>query len=217
MSPPLEFLRRRKYVGFEVDIIREVANVLGRELIFVEASSEKLSKMLASGECDLVMGGYVQGAEAINSTIPYFSSDLAILIDTLCRPLITSLADLKGGVIGIIEGIGVEPWMEGYRDVRSYRADQMIDAMADLTTGKIDALCHLHLVATYLKYATPTVKLLDRLPSSTRPLVFGVSKELEETVNQTLSELNIQPIAKRWFGQTIESESIDSKKVIDQI
>jgi ABC-type amino acid transport substrate-binding protein len=57
VNPPFEYIFRGKKVGFEVDLIREIAHRLRLEPLFVNTQWEVILQQMQDGRYDCVIGG----------------------------------------------------------------------------------------------------------------------------------------------------------------
>lgn len=182
VNPPFAYVRKRREVGFEIDLAREIAKKLDAELQF-------------GIEGDLKVGGGT-------SDEPYMMAPLTVLVDTQRRPQITSFADVKGK-IGV-QGFGKEI-AEQLGEVINYPKERTIDAIVDLTSGKIDAFLMVKPAALYLSFSSMTVEMIDEVPGISCPLGFDIqSVELREKVKVAQKELVeegvFDTIYRKWFG-----------------
>ena len=91
-------------VGFDVDILRLLADDLGVEekVISMDWNQITSAAVFAANKCDVAMGGATitdKRAEAVLFSDPYFNSTQALLVKTGSG--ITGLADLRGKRLGI--------------------------------------------------------------------------------------------------------------------
>ena len=84
-------------VGYDVDVAKRLADVLGVKLEITEVSGAVRITMLQSGQIDVVianMTANLERAKAVDFTIPYLKSGIKIL--TREDTGVKTLADLKG-------------------------------------------------------------------------------------------------------------------------
>lgn len=109
---PLAFKQEGKLVGIEVDNAREVAGVLGREVVFVEMSSGDYIDALNSGKVDVVMSGYSvtdERATQVDFARSFMQiGQMAIILAARAGELAHPRAMYRGGM-----RIGVEPGTTG--------------------------------------------------------------------------------------------------------
>ena len=74
--PPFEFVENNEYVGFEIDLIHAMEEVLGERIVIKDIRFNQLIPSLSSGEIDLVISGltiFEQRKEVVDFTIPYYN------------------------------------------------------------------------------------------------------------------------------------------------
>lgn len=95
--PPAGYVDKEgKVVGFDVDILKYIANKLGVELEIKQVTSKTRIPMLVNGNIDMVaavMNATKKRAEVIDFSIPYYKGGRTILVRKDSG--ITSIADLE--------------------------------------------------------------------------------------------------------------------------
>jgi len=72
-----------RFIGFDMDLARELAHDLGVELRIEEMAFDSLPSALATGKIDLILSGMTANAERAKSfsfTDPYFHTELCLLV-----------------------------------------------------------------------------------------------------------------------------------------
>lgn len=91
-------------IGFEVDLARELARVLGVALVRVQAPYENLVQVLDRGDCDLVLNGFeptpARRAQVL-FTRPYYIFQLQLSVARSSAG-IRGLGDLAGRRVGVL-------------------------------------------------------------------------------------------------------------------
>lgn len=100
-----------KYSGLEVDIATEMAKRIGYNNVeFVTVTPESRKKMLQDSKVDALVACYSitsSREENFDFSPSYYDTDVDIM--TQRSALITSINDLKGGIIGTMSGSDVAP------------------------------------------------------------------------------------------------------------
>ena len=201
VNPPFEYIFRRKKVGFEVDLIREIAHRLRLEPIFVNTQWEVILQQMQDGRYDCIIGG-ITITPARQATLawsdPYMTTTLSLVINSTKTPQIRSLADLKEAEVGVQAAttdndVATAMQRRGQiGKVKVYPFDQIADAMTDLASGRITAVMKVYPVAAWLARQTPGLRIVAQLPDDPQPLGIGFNKNsplLVATVNGVLSEM----------------------------
>jgi len=86
-----------RFIGFDMDLARELARDLGVKLRIEEMAFDSLPSALATGKIDLILSGMTANAERAKSlsfTAPYFRTELCLLVGA--RSGIRRKEDVKG-------------------------------------------------------------------------------------------------------------------------
>ena len=101
---PFEFEEDGKVQGFDYEIVRAMAELLGLEVEFRTTPFDSIIPALAAGECDMIASAMTitdERAEQVDFTEPYFDADQSLLIRAEDEGTISSLEDLAGKTIGV--------------------------------------------------------------------------------------------------------------------
>ncbi|MBM3573582.1 MAG: transporter substrate-binding domain-containing protein, partial [Alphaproteobacteria bacterium] len=114
--PPLGLFNDKNQIdGFDVDVAREVAKMLGVELEVVQVGSPDRIPFVASGKIDFVMGAMTrtpERAKVIDFTVPVHTEIFGVLT-TEGKPYKTA-ADLNDDKVTLVQVRGTTPvqWIE---------------------------------------------------------------------------------------------------------
>ena len=145
---PLAFKQDGKLMGIEIDNAREVGNILGRPVKFVEMPNRRYVEALNSGEVDVVMSGYSvtpDRQDQVAFTDPFMQvGQMAIILAERAGQLAYPRALYQSGI-----AVGVEPGTTGESfaresfpgaDILRYaEPDQAFEALRE---RKIDVFIH---------------------------------------------------------------------------
>lgn len=215
-NPPFEYLNNKKEIGFEVDLIREIAKRLHLQLEFKNTQWEKIINELRENRYDLIMGAITITADRkklIAFSKPYMTTTLSIVINKDKTPQVKTIADLSQLTMGIQAAttdfdIARQMKNQGQiHGIKVYPFKNFNLAIADLRTGKIGALMKVFPVAYYYVEHYPELKVISAVPNAPQPLGFGMNlanQELVKAVNQVQAEMQADgtyaKIYKKWFG-----------------
>lgn len=195
-----------RIIGFEVDLMDEVAKKLGRKAEFVQNQWDGLVPGLDRGDYDVAANGIeITGdrARRVAFSLPYFYTYQQITVRRENQSL-QSLGDAQGKVAGTLKYSLAERILHerGGISVRGY--DSQTTIYDDLSNGRLDFVLLDHPVAVY--YGEPD----DRLKSVGRPvgeLSYGIAirkgdRALLASINQAIAELRkegvLRDIYDRW-------------------
>ncbi|HEY1856848.1 ABC transporter substrate-binding protein [Acidocella sp.] len=154
-DPPFEFTTAAGPEGFDVALMRRIAEQLGHtwQLVrFTGADFNGIFAGLDDGAYDCVASGttITPGRERIaDFCAPYAVSGQSLVVDPSRHPNVHGIADLKGLVIGVQRGNTSQPIADRLvaehraARVRVYAYDEIEQALDDLSTGGCDAFMKL--------------------------------------------------------------------------
>ncbi|MDC7240427.1 MAG: transporter substrate-binding domain-containing protein [Spirochaetales bacterium] len=144
---PFEFLdgETNEMVGYDIDLMRLMADKLGVELEVVDMDFTSLIPTLQSGKADVVCAAmYIKPAreEVVDFAAPYMKTGMVLVVPS-SDTSIKSTDDLDGLRVGAKMGATSEAVLQDMLDagadfeIVSY--NETVDYMLDLQTGRIDA------------------------------------------------------------------------------
>lgn len=145
--PPFESIENGKAVGFDVDLITEIAKRLNLTVKVQTAIFDTIFTALASHKYDVVISSVTikqKRKDTIDFTDPYMKSDQSIAIDTAKQPDVKGVDDLATKTVGVQKGTTGEDCANALKalgkvkQVRSY--SDIPTAFSDMTAGRIDAV-----------------------------------------------------------------------------
>ena len=214
VNPPFEYLFDEAKIGFEVDLMNEVADRLGLRSEFVNTQWEVILQQMQDGLYDCIVGGITitpARQDILAGSQPYMTTTLSLVVDSARTPGIRSLADLKEASVGVQAAttdldIAIALQRRGeIGSVKVYPFDRIKDAMTDLAAGRITAVMKVYPVAAWLARKTPGLHIVAQVPNDPQPLGIGFSKNnpgLLAAVNGVLADMKrdgaYARLADRW-------------------
>jgi ABC-type amino acid transport substrate-binding protein len=197
-------------VGYDVDVAKRLADVLGVKLEITEVSGAVRITMLQSGQIDVVianMTANLERAKAVDFTIPYLKSGIKLL--TRADTGVTTMADLKGKKVIVGRGTTGEAMIKAKApDAEMVYTDAFApQAILLLQQGRADAAIE---DSTLVDYAAKQNADLIALPDiyTADPEAIGVAKGdpeflryLDMFVSFYISSGAYQENYTHWFGQ----------------
>lgn len=146
--PPFESIEDGEAVGFDIDLITEVAERLSLEVEVASAAFDTIFTALASGKFDVVISAVTikeERKQTVDFTDPYFSADQSLSVRSADAETIGGVDDLEGKTVGVQAATTGEDCAKNalqaedkVGEVRSY--DTAPDAFTDLAAGRVDAV-----------------------------------------------------------------------------
>ena len=214
--PPFEFTKDGKIVGFDIDLINEIAKTMHMEVKIREMEFSSLIPSLNSGEVDLIISSISRNSdrsENIDFSEPYYASAFTVISKD--DQNFSSLEDLPNDAkVGVQTGSTMENFVNNYNDsvdksLKIISLGSNFILIEKLKLGEIDAL------VVEDAQASSFVKNIVGLKSNTiednvyideeeSSYVIGLKKDssLTEKVNQAIENLNnngqIDLLLKKW-------------------
>ncbi|WP_299820470.1 ABC transporter substrate-binding protein [uncultured Jannaschia sp.] len=197
------------YAGFEVDLVAEVADRLGRDYEIVNIPFNGLFSAVQSGRIDLAISSITITAERLESVTfaqPYYDSDQSL---TVAAGGPASLDEMADKVVGVDTGSTGDMWAtehqaeHGFGDIRRYEG--LAPAMLDLEAGRIDGYISDIPALLYYTKDKPQLKVVERIETGEKySMMFALDAPLATEVNDVLTELKeegvLADLHETWFG-----------------
>jgi len=144
--PPFEYVEEGEIVGFDIDLVKEIAKLQGFEVEFRDISFDSLIPGLASGSLDMVAAGMTiteARKEVVAFSDPYYSANQSVLVHEESEEDLTVL--FGSNDVGVQTGTTGDTWVRDKlieRDIltgelRNY--DSYVFVIRDLANKNIDA------------------------------------------------------------------------------
>lgn len=217
-DPPFEFMTKDGPAGFDITLMRRIAEILGRKWQLVPYEGADFNGIFAGlddGSYDCIASGttVTPGRRKIaDFCAPYAVSGQSLVVDVARHPNVHGIADLKGLVIGVQRGNTSQPvaakLVAEHRavHVRVYAYDEIEKALDDLTSGGCDAFMKLAPVTAWFVRNRPTLKVVETGITVER---LGIcvrhgNATLRNAVNKAQAALaadgTLAELIKQWLG-----------------
>ena len=141
--PPMEFVdENRQVVGYDIDLMRAVAEAAGFQVEFRNTAWDGIFAGLANGDYDAVISSVTITDErkaTMDFSIPYINAG-QVLIVAQATSGVTTLSDLVGKRVGAQIGTTGAFEIEAVAGVTLVTYDELGLAIADLANGRIDGV-----------------------------------------------------------------------------
>lgn len=213
---PFEFMdtKTREFVGYDIDLIRAVADKAGYDIEVVNMGFDALIPGLAAGSVDVVAAGVSitpERAARVEFTKPYYTAGLSMIVRKKDAAKYPDFKSLAGQAIGAQIGTtGAEKakTIPG-ASVQTFNATS--EAFMALQVGHVAAVIHDRPVLAYFMKMQPRAARslqLQNVLEDSQQYGFAVKKgntELLEKLNKGLDAVRAEGIDKKihekWFAQ----------------
>jgi ABC-type amino acid transport substrate-binding protein len=182
VNPPFEYITRGEHVGFEVDLMKEIARRLELKPIFVNTHWATILKEMHDGRYDCIVGGITitpKRERVLAWSVPYLTTALSLVVNGARTPEIHGLADLKGALVGVQAAttdydaaLAMQKRGE-IGGIKVYPFNRIEAAMSDLEAGRITAVMKVAPVAAWLSAKTAGLRIVAQVPDDPQPLGIG--------------------------------------------
>lgn len=189
---PYEYYKGTEIVGVDVDIAKEVAAAMGKELQVVDMEFAAILGAVETGRADFGAAGISiteERKEQVDFTIEYVTSKQVFVV--LATSEVESIEDLNGATVGVQLGTIADFELEEVEGITVQQYNKYLEAMNDLTNGRIAAIGMDILPAQELVKANDQLKIVEK-EFLIDNYAFAVKKgntELLEQINEVLEKL----------------------------
>ena len=156
--PPMGFKdEKNEIVGFDIDLAKEVAKRLGREVEFKAIDWNSKEAELKSGRVDILWNGLDitdKRKENMLFSEPYMDNRQIVFVAKNCKVAVAGEADLAGKTIGTQSGGTTEEYFENKPELKASMKEvkyypDYINAFMDLENGRLDAVVGDEIIGRY--------------------------------------------------------------------
>ena len=190
---PYEYYQDGEIVGVDIDIAREIALSLGKELVIKDVSFDFIINEIKSGKSDIGAAGMSitkERLEEVDFSVEYAVSNQVVIVPMDSR--ITSIDQISNQRIAVQLGTVADSYVnENYKDATVIRQKKYLSMVEDLKAGKVDLIIMDLLPANEIVKSNDGLKILDEYLFTDK---YGMAikkgnKELLDKVNDVLTRL----------------------------
>jgi His/Glu/Gln/Arg/opine family amino acid ABC transporter permease subunit len=211
--PPFEYAddQTREIVGFDIDLMKAIADQLGVKAEFVVVPFDGIIAGLNSGKYDCLISAMTitpQRAEAVLFSEPYYDAGQSIAVP-VNNKTIRSIDDLPGKRLGAQLGTTGEKLAKEIPRATVKSFDNIGEAFRDMANGNLDAIINDKPVSQRIIAARGKAKLVGPILNTER---YGIAvrkdqARLKKAIDETLLELKSNGtyawLNEKWFGSPV--------------
>jgi polar amino acid transport system substrate-binding protein len=212
-------------VGFEIDLVREIAARLDMSVEIVNIPFNGLFSAVQSGRIDIAVSSITITEKRLGSVAfvqPYYDSAQSLTVSN--GSAIAGLDDMRGKVVGVDTGSTGDIWSTanqttyGFGNIR--RFEGLVPAMLDVQTGRLDGYISDIPALEYFIKDKPYFKIVQRIETGEKySMMLAKNDRLAVEVNDVISELKrsgyLAALHSKWFG-TEPAASSSTVTVLDR-
>ena len=189
---PYEYYENNEIVGVDVDIAKEIAATMGKELVIKDVAFDSIINEVKSGKADFGAAGISysdERAEEVDFTINYTTSKQIVVVKEDSNITTADLANLKIAVQ--LGSVGDTYVTKNYPNAQITRQKKYLAAIQDLLTDKVDCVVMDELPAIEILKNNSGLKILDQelFTDSYGMIVKKGNTELLNAINEVLKKL----------------------------
>lgn len=194
--PPYEYMEGNKVVGIDMDIAQAIADAMGKKLEIVNMEFDAALVAVQTGKVDFVAAGVSVDEErqkSMDFSVDYVDNEDVVIVNKE-NPMVSSIDDLEGKIIGVQQGNIADIWCSKEENVKAKevkRYPKFAQAAEDLANGKIDCVVMDKRPAEEIIKANKKLAILDGILFEDKYAI-AVKKgntELLEQINTVIEEL----------------------------
>lgn len=215
--PPYEFVEGDQYAGIDIEIAQAIADKLGYKLVVENMDFDSVITSVGSGKADMGMAGLTvteKRLQSVDFSTSYATGIQAIIVAE--DSPITTVDDLYAEGAAYIVGAQISTTGAIYFGddidngdttctLEQYQSGA--EAVASLTTGKIDAVIIDNEPAKSFVNANQGLKILDtEYSNEDYAIAFPKGKEINEQIDKALQELIADGTVQKIVDKYIPAE-----------
>ena len=188
---PYEYYENGEIVGVDIDIAKEIAKYLGKELVIKDVSFDSIINEVKSGKSDFGAAGISyteERAKEVDFTIDYSISKQVIIV----KEGINKVDNLDNKRIALQLGSVADSYVtKNYKNAKVIRQKKYLAAIEDLKNDKVDLVIMDELPAKEILKNNPGLVILSQelFTDKYGMVVRKGNDELLKAINKVLSDL----------------------------
>ena len=206
--PPFVYLENHKIVGFDIDLINEIAKKLDKKIQFIDMAFNVLITGIQQGKIDIIVGGLTPDDQRKNHvffTKPYLTDDPLVMV-TLAPQKAKTVADLKEKIVIVNEGYTADLYMSKIDGPILKRLPSVSDAIMALKAGKAFAFVSaLTAINPYFKQYGKEQFNINPIENVTEEYAFVISQKradiyqkVEAVLNDLIAHGTVEKLKEKW-------------------
>lgn len=159
---PYEYYENGEIVGVDIDIAKEIANYLGKELVVRDIDFDSIINELNSGKADFAAAGMSitpERLEEVDFSVEYVVSNQVVVVK---KDSNISLDNIDNKKIAVQLGSVADTYVsENYKDAELVQQKKYLAMVEDLKADKVDLIIMDNLPAQKIVLENENLKILD--------------------------------------------------------
>jgi polar amino acid transport system substrate-binding protein len=196
--PPFESVVKGDEVGFDIDLVEEVAGRLGLEVEWIRADFDTVFTAVAGDQFDMVAAAATilpEREDIVDFSVPYYNSRQSLAVNTQETPDITTTDQLgEGDVVGVQKGTTGKIWAEENlvpNGVELKTFQLASDMFRDLEAGNVQGIINDEPASAEIVKGLPALEVVQAIDTNEKyGFAFSPSNpELREAFNMAFEQV----------------------------
>lgn len=184
---PFEYREANKIVGFDIDLINEIAKLIGINIEIVDMSFDGLLPALEAKKIDIIIAGMTETEERkkfVNFSDSYYDSKQSILVKADNNNIV-SFDSFTGKKVGVVLGYTGDILVSELANVEVQKFNASSETILALKSDKVDAVVLDYEPAKNYAAQNPELKLVE-----TDSVIEQYSIAMRKEDTELLSKIN---------------------------
>lgn len=136
--PPFSFIDNGQYVGFDIDLIREISKRLNYTVEITDMPFKTLLPAIQAGAIDVIASGLSETEERAKQVLflpPHLTGGVLVIL-TKGHVITKGVADLKGKEVIVNDGFTAAQYMQAFPEVHLQYLKSTAEALAALNANR---------------------------------------------------------------------------------
>ncbi|MEG1642355.1 MAG: transporter substrate-binding domain-containing protein [Synergistaceae bacterium] len=220
---PYEFIKNGKYVGFDIDLMSEIAKKIGAKVEYQNMEFDGVVGAVLSNTCDLSISGLTitpKRAKTVAFSIPYINAAQFIIIRTDDKTITGKTKaeidkQIEGKKIGVVTGFTGQKYVTGeptlnYKKIKGAKAvvfDNVSLAVSALRNKGIDLIVMDDVVAQKVSATAANKKHIKtiEIPLTVEKYAIAINKkntalkaDVDKALNTLIKDGTVKKLLAKW-------------------
>jgi len=208
--PPFAFIENDEIVGFDIDVIKELAKRMGKSFTLSNMSFEALIPELQVGSIHVVVGGITPTPERSKRalfTLPHLENDQLMAVQKAGSQPITTAQDLNNSVVVVNQGYSSDHYVSDIKTKEMVRISSPLVSMGllALESGQADVyVASKGALQPFLK-KSHNKYLITPIEQTGESSALAISKkypqlysQIQSTMGEMIKDGTIARLQKKW-------------------
>lgn len=206
---PFSFKKDDAIVGFDIDVMHEIAKRLGKEMELQDMPFETLLSALQLGTVHTVAAGLSitpERAERVLFTNPHYSGDPLVMVVVPTHERYSAIEQLAGKRVLVNDGYVADTYMSAFQGPILMRLKTVADALMALKAGHADVFVTAYsTIKPYFDQYGDKEFVYSIIPTTSEQYAFAFPKKyiaLRDQVQSTLDDMSrdgtLETLKEKW-------------------